>query len=537
MFFETTLTTARIGASRGFWADRRLQEFLDEAVLEDPTRTATVDARGRLTFGELAEQTDLVASALLDLGVRPGDVVGAQLPNWNEFVVLMLAVERIGAVMNPVAPIFRMRELSGMYELARPVLTVIPDSFRGFDFPQLHAELAEATPSLREIVVIGEDQGAGTRTWDDLLDAGRRSEIDSDTLDLLAPDPNAVAELIFTSGTTGTPKGVLHTHNTLGIGTQAMIDSQSITSRDVAHMASTFAHQTGYLFGARLCVQAGITGVFQEVWDPARFVELVEQHRISLSFGAAPFLADVLGVPDLADHDLSSFRVFGCFGAAIPGPLLEQAAEKLPAQVMPGWGMSEVSLMTTTRPGDPPAKISSTDGAPLPGNEVRVVGPDGEPVPTGEEGDLECRGVFEFVGYVQGRDFTSGFYHDDWFMTGDRARLDEDGYLRITGRSKDLVIRGGENVPVKEIEDLLLRHPDVAGVAIVGKPDPRLGEIACAFVLPVEGRTPTLGELTELLAGEKVTKQFWPEALVLIEEFPTTPSGKVQKFKLRESLL
>ena len=537
MFFETTLTTARIGASRGFWADRRLQEFLDEAVLEDPTRTATVDARGRLTFGELAEQTDLVASALLDLGVRPGDVVGAQLPNWNEFVVLMLAVERIGAVMNPVAPIFRMRELSGMYELARPVLTVIPDSFRGFDFPQLHAEVAEATPSLREIVVIGEDQGAGTRTWDDLLDAGRRSEIDSDTLDLLAPDPNAVAELIFTSGTTGTPKGVLHAHNTLGIGTQAMIDSQSITSRDVAHMASTFAHQTGYLFGARLCVQAGITGVFQEVWDPARFVELVEQHRISLSFGAAPFLADVLGVPDLADHDLSSFRVFGCFGAAIPGPLLEQAAEKLPAQVMPGWGMSEVSLMTTTRPGDPPAKISSTDGAPLPGNEVRVVGPDGEPVPTGEEGDLECRGVFEFVGYVQGRDFTSGFYHDDWFMTGDRARLDEDGYLRITGRSKDLVIRGGENVPVKEIEDLLLRHPDVAGVAIVGKPDPRLGEIACAFVLPVEGRTPTLGELTELLAGEKVTKQFWPEALVLIEEFPTTPSGKVQKFKLRESLL
>ena len=353
---------------------------------------------------------------------------------------------------------------------------------------------------------------------------------------MLAPHPDEVAEVIFTSGTTGEPKGVMHTHNTLEAAVRLMIDAQGIGTGDVIHMASTFAHQTGYLYGARLFIQSGATGVFQDVWVPAAFADLVGRERVTCSFGATPFLADVLRVPSLEERDLSSWRLFGCFGAPIPLPLLEEAAARLPCRVMPGWGMSEVALLTTTRPTDPPEKTVATDGVPFPGCEVMVLDEEGKEAPRGEEGDLVCRGVADFVGYVQGRAFTEACYTaDGWFTTGDRARMDGDGFIRITGRTKDLIIRGGENVPVKEIEDVLVRHPRVAGVAVVAVPDDRLGEIGCACVL-ADGEPPTLDELRDLLRDAGVTTQFWPERLEVVDEFPTTPSGKVQKYKLREGL-
>ena len=536
MLFETTLTRAQADAraAAGHAPGERLDDALARAVAASPGKVAAVDVHGRLTYAELAARVDACALGLLELGVRPTDVVTAQLPNWNEFVVLVLAAERIGAVVNPIAPIFRERELRTMFPLARPTVAVVAAEFRGFPYPALYAGLAGATPSLRHLVVVRGAAPAGASTWDDLLERGRTSRLDPATVAAMAPDPDAVAELIFTSGTTGEPKGVLHTHNTLHAAVQAMVDAQEMTAGDVVHMASTFAHQTGYLFGARLFVQLGATGVFQDVWDPAELVRLVEREGVTASFGATPFLADVLRAPNLADHDLSTFRVFGCFGAPIPRPLLEQALERLPARVMPGWGMTEVNLFTTTRPGDPPEKVVGSDGAPFPGCELRVLDEAGAEVPAGTEGDLVCRGAPDFVGYVQGRAFTEATYAPGgWFRTGDRATLDADGFLRITGRTKDLVIRGGENVPVKEIEDLLARHPAVAGVAVVGVPDARLGEIGCAWVVP-EGEPPTLDDLRALLEEQKVTRQFWPERLEVLDAFPTTPSGKVQKYKLRE---
>ena len=537
MLLETTLTRRLIAEREagGLWAGVRLQELLLRAVDARPHEVAAVDARGRLTWSELAERSTACALGLVELGVGRGDVVTVQLPNWNEFVVVMLATERIGAVLNPIAPIFRRRELAGMLRLARPVVAVVADEFRGFRYPPMWSELREEQPSLRHLVVL-DGEGGADPTWDDLLARGRAARWDGDALDLLPPDPNEVCELIFTSGTTGEPKGVLHTHNTLEAAVRAMVGSQAITPGDVVHMASTFAHQTGYLFGARMFIHAGCRGVFQDVWDPTGFVALVEREGITASFGATPFLADVLRSPTLAEHDLSTWRLFGCFGAPIPGPLLESAAGRLPCRVMPGWGMSEVNLVTTTRQGDPPEKVVASDGRPFEGCAVRVIGEDGAELPRGEEGDLVCRSSSAFVGYIQGRPFTEACSTPDgWFRTGDRARMDDDGFIRITGRTKDLIIRGGENVPVKEIEDVLLRHPCVANVALVGAPDPRLGEVSCAFVVP-EGRAPGLDELRAHLEDQHVTRQFWPERLVVLDAFPTTPSGKVQKFKLREQL-
>ena len=248
MLLETTLTRRLIDerTAAGEWAGSRLQEALDRAVAAGADRVAAVDVRGRLTWGELAERAQACALGLLELGVRRGDVVAVQLPNWNEFVVLMLGAERIGAVLNPIAPIFRSRELRSMLGLGRPVAAVVVEEFRGFAHAPMWAELAEQHPFLRHLVVLGDaPSGPSSRpelSWQELLERGRRSAWAPEVLELVRPDPNEVAELIFTSGTTGEPKGVMHTHNTLAAAVRVMVEAQAIGAGDVVHMASTFAH-------------------------------------------------------------------------------------------------------------------------------------------------------------------------------------------------------------------------------------------------------------------------------------------------------
>jgi cyclohexanecarboxylate-CoA ligase len=541
MLYETILTRQDADRYRaaGWWPDRLLSDDVAAAVARHPERTALVDVRGCLTYAQLQAQADDCALGLLALGIRKGDVVTAQLPNWNEFVVLTLALERIGAVINPVAPIFRQRELRVMLGLAQSVAAVVPASFRGWDYPAMYADLRRDAPSLRHLVVVDgtPDEASGTCSWMQVLASGAGHTAERAALTWLRPSPDDITELIFTSGTTGEPKGVLHTANTLAAATSALIRSQALTGADVVHMASTFGHQTGFLLGTRLPLHLGGRGVYQEVWDAEAFVRLVERERITVTLGATPFLADTLRAPNLDAHDISSLRLFVCGGAPIPQPLAEEAGNRLPCRLVPAWGMTELAVITTVLPDDPEEKAVSTDGQPLPGTAVTVRDADGVEVPPGVEGDLFARGPFTLAGYVQGRRFTEqSITPDGWFTTGDRARRDTDGFIRITGRSKDLIIRGGENVPVKEIEDVLLRHPKVRSVAVVGVPDARLGELGCACIIPEAGMTVSLEELRRYLAEQQVTRQFWPERLAVMTAFPMTPSGKVQKFRLQESL-
>jgi cyclohexanecarboxylate-CoA ligase len=275
--------------------------------------------------------------------------------------------------------------------------------------------------------------------------------------------------------------------------------------------------------------------VLLDIWDPVRGVDVIREHGATFTMASTPFLTDLARTVTESGKAVPSLRTFLCAGAPIPGPLVEQARQALGANIVSAWGMTENGAVTTTLLDDAPERAVQTDGCPLPGAEVRIVDHDDRPLPVGEMGRLQLRACSNFGGYLK-RPHLNGTTDDGWFETGDLARLDAQGYIRITGRSKDVIIRGGENIPVVEIEALLYRHPAVALAAIVAYPDARLGERACAFVVPKPGQTIDFDEMVRFLKEQKVALQYIPERLEVRDVLPSTPSGKVQKFRLREMI-
>jgi cyclohexanecarboxylate-CoA ligase len=535
---ETTLTPERIAAMRaaGWWKDETLDAYLDRWATRRPDKLAVVDGAGRYTWSALARAVERVAYGLRAAGVEPGDIVSCQLPNWNEWVIVALATVRLGAVLNPIPPTYRGREVGFILSRLESRAFVIPARFRGFDYVAMVAGLRSETPALAEVFVCRGEPGEGMRPFAWLAETawearqGRRP--------LPGTDPNALTEVVFTSGTTGEPKGVMHTSNTTLSIIYPLIERLAFSERDVALMASTFGHQTGYLYGYALTVLLGSTGVWLDVWNAEAAYRLVEAEGVTYSMGATPFLQDFATSPALERHDLRSFRLFISAGASIPRALVRQARTRLPGvAISAGWGMTENGLVTCNALDDPEDKVCGTDGKPLAGMELLVVDEQGKAVSAGTEGDLLVRGHSQFVGYWKRPEFTRDSHTPDgWFRTGDRAVLDPDGYVAITGRAKDMIIRGGENISVAEVENLLFAHPKVQNVAVVAMPDPRLVERACAFVIPRPGQTLTLEELTAYLEARQVARHKFPERLELVDEFPMTPSGKIQKFRLREMI-
>ena len=542
MAFETLLDQETITrfTDAGFWIDKTITDFLDEAAATVPDKVAFVDARRSITYAALRAEVDRCALGLLESGIGPGDVVSFQLPNWIEFVVVHFAATRIGAISNPLIPIYREREVGFMVGMAESKLLVVPSVFRGFDHAAMVAGLRSEWPSVRRVLVV--DARDGEDSFEEFMATPWEQRRDPGTLAAYRPDANEVTLLIFTSGTTGEPKGVMHTHNTLVACNNPIPARMGLDDSSVIHMASTFAHLAGFLYGVRLPVQNRLTCIVQDVWDADRFLELVREHRISYTSGATPFLLDLLG--HLPDDDptgagrdaLASLTRFCCMGAPIPRVVVRQAMEKVPGMaVLGGWGQSENGLVTIGIPGDPIDKIT-TDGCPWPGMQVRTVDLENVPVAPGAEGRVQVKGPFLFVGYAKRLAMTRELLTaDGFFDTGDLGELDADGYLKISGRTKDIIIRGGENIPVAYVENVLYEHPDHQLVAVVAVPDPRLQERACACIVPVPGaERPTLDSVRVFLADKGVAKQYWPEKVVVLDGFPQTASGKIQKFQLRQ---
>ncbi|MBB3007676.1 cyclohexanecarboxylate-CoA ligase [Cupriavidus alkaliphilus] len=543
MDFDAVLIAPRRAASvaAGHWQDRTINDYLAACVRDRPDATALTalsierEDVTRFTWRELARMADRVAVGLSRLGIVAGDVVSCQLPNGWHLSVLYLACARLGAVLNPVMPIFRERELSFMLAHAQSKVVVVPKAFRGFDHAQMLRGLRDALPALRHVVVM---DGDGDDSFEALL-SGPAWEDHADAAAILlrsCPGPDDVTQLIYTSGTTGEPKGVMHSANTLFSNIVAYAGRLRLTCDDVVLMASPMAHQTGFMYGLMMPVMLGAHAVLQDIWDPARAAALIRDEGVTFTMGSTPFLTDLARVVAESGVPVPSLRIFLCAGAPIPGALVEQARQALGAKIVSAWGMTENGAVTTTLPEDSDERASTTDGRPLPGVAIRVVDGTGAEVPAGATGRLLVRACSNFGGYLK-RPQLNGTDADGWFDTGDLARLNADGYLRIAGRSKDVIIRGGENIPVLEVETLLYRHPAVAQVAIVAYPDARLGERACAFVVPRAGQSIDLAGMVDWLKQQKMALQYIPEKLVVRDALPATPAGKIQKFRLREMLL
>ncbi len=540
MEFDAVLLPPRRArmVAQGFWHDRTINDSLDACVAQCPDKLALTAVQvetgnvQRFTYRELARMADRIAVGLSRLGVGKNDIVACQLPNWWQFTLVYLACSRIGAVMNPLMHIFRERELSLMLQHGEAKVMIAPKTFRGFDFEKMITDLQPSLPHLKHVVAVG---GQGANSFEALL-SGPAWEDAPDAQDILTryrPGPDDVTQLIYTSGTTGEPKGVMHSANTVMANIIPYAQRLRLDAEDVVLMASPMAHQTGFMYGLMMPIMLKSSVVLQDIWEPKKAIELIRTEGVTFTMASTPFLTDLAKTVTETGQGVPTLRTFLCAGAPIPGPLVEQARAALGAKIVSAWGMTENGAVTLTKLDDDDERSFSTDGCPLPGVEVKVVDGDDKPLPVGETGKLMLRSCSNFGGYLH-RPHLNGTDANDWFDTGDLARIDAQGYIRITGRSKDVIIRGGENIPVVEIESLLYRHPAVAMAAIVAYPDERLGERACAVVVPKTGQTIDLPAVVEYLKAQKVAVQYIPERLVVMDAMPATPSGKIQKFKLRE---
>lgn len=527
--------------AEGFWLGKTLLDYFDVCLTEKPDAGALLTvatgtgARREMTYAEIDRLAWRAAAGLRRLGLGKNDVLSCQLPNGWEFVVLYIACLRLGVVFNPVMSIFREHELSFMLRHGEAKVFAVPRVFRGFDHEAMAHRLKAELPDLRHLVVVG---GAGADSFDAaLLDAALDADVPA-LRDISArerSDANAVCQLIYTSGTTGEPKGVMHTANTMYSNLVPYADRLGLGASDVVLMASPMAHQTGFMYGLLMPFMLKARMVLMDSWDKALAAQIVAQEGVTFTMASTPFLMDLSNAVEELGTDSASLRVFLCAGTAIPGALVERARKVLGTKIISAWGMTENGAVTLVAPSDPDERSINTDGFVLPGMELQIRAPDGAVLPAGQEGALYVRGCSNFGGYLK-RPQWNATDAEGWFDTGDIARMDDKGYIRICGRTKDVIIRGAENLPVVEIESVLYKHPDIQQVAIVAYPDERLGERACAFIVPKAGRTFSFQEMVRFLDSQHLAKQYYPERIEVRDQLPSTASGKIQKFALRTLL-
>jgi acyl-CoA synthetase (AMP-forming)/AMP-acid ligase II len=503
--------------SDGWWDGSTLAGRVYRHAHDRPEAIAVVDETtdARVTYSQLWDDACRVAAFLREHEVWPGDVVSVQLPNWYETVAVDLGVLARGAVLNPLLPNYRAHELHHVLGTARTKLLFTPDEFRGFDHAALGRDLQESLDTLRGHVVV---RGRGD-FWQQVLGRSAR-HVEPEV------DPAAVSELIFTSGTEATPKGVMHTEHTTNCNVRSAYAVNELTDKDVVWVPSPIGHSTGLNFGVRLALYFGMKLVLQDRWDPERAAELVEREGCSYTLAATTFLTDLVAEAERSDRDVSSLTRFGCGGAPVP-PEIVRAGTDAGINVLRIYGLTEALVVSWNRAGSPLEKRMHTDGLALPEVELEI-----------RDGEVMVRGPNVCVGLFDDPERERSIFTDDgWLHTGDAGILDDDAYLSIVGRKKEIIIRGGLNIAPREIEDLLCEMPAVRSAAVIGIPDARLGEIMCACVV-LEGSTDlSLDDVVAFLRARDLATYKLPQMLRVVEELPTTPSGKVRKNELRDTII
>ncbi len=533
--FELRPVPAELGErylAEGLWDDRTLGQLLSDALYEDPTRRFRIWSPTNPylgTVGEVYEEALRVAGGLRALGFGPGDIVAFQLPNWFEAAVTFYACTIVGVTIVPIVIFYGPKEVGFILRQSGARAFIVVSAYGKRDFLGELATIRDGLDDLETVIVVGDTGGAP-----DLVPFAALR--DAEPMDgPVAVDPDSPAVIGYTSGTTADPKGVVHTHRTLGCEVRQLSGHQA--NRDRASLVGApVGHAIGML-GGLLCPLVGGKPIYMiDGWDPPTVLAAMVEEDISAGSGSTYFFTSLLDSPDFTPHHVELMHFIGLGGSPIPDAVAERA-EDLGISLVRSYGSTEHPSITGSEHEAPREKRIHTDGKPLEGVEIRTVDEEGRDVGVGLPGEIISRGPDRFAGYTDPALNAEAIEAEGWLHTGDIGIIDADGYLTITDRLKDIIIRGGENVSAAEVEQLLAHMKGVAEVAVVAAPDERLGEHGCAFFRMQPGaEAPDLDAVKAHLSDAGLARQKWPEELRVVDELPRTPSGKIQKFVLRDRL-
>lgn len=519
---------------QGLWGDASLADYWQQTARAMPDKIAVVDNHGAsYTYSALDHAASCLANWMLAKGIESGDRIAFQLPGWCEFTVIYLACLKIGAVSVPLLPSWREAELVWVLNKCQAKMFFAPTLFKQTRPVDLILPLQNQLPQLQQIV--GVDKLAPATSSLSL------SQIIADNTPLttaITTHGDELAAVLFTSGTEGLPKGVMLTHNNILASERAYCARLNLTWQDVFMMPAPLGHATGFLHGVTAPFLIGARSVLLDIFTPDACLALLEQQRCTCMLGATPFVYDLLNLLEKQPADLSALRFFLCGGTTIPKKVARECQQR-GIKLLSVYGSTESSPHAVVNLDDPLSRFMHTDGYAAAGVEIKVVDDARKTLPPGCEGEEASRGPNVFMGYFDEPELTARALDEEgWYYSGDLCRMDEDGYIKITGRKKDIIVRGGENISSREVEDILLQHPKIHDACVVAMPDERLGERSCAYVvLKAPHHSLSLEEVVAFFSRKRVAKYKYPEHIVVIEKLPRTASGKIQKFLLRKDII
>ena len=519
---------------QGLWGDASLADYWQQTARAMPDKIAVVDNHGAsYTYSALDHAASCLANWMLAKGIESGDRIAFQLPGWCEFTVIYLACLKIGAVSVPLLPSWREAELVWVLNKCQAKMFFAPTLFKQTRPVDLILPLQNQLPQLQQIV--GVDKLAPATS------ALSLSQIIADNTPLttaITVHGDELAAVLFTSGTEGLPKGVMLTHNNILASERAYCARLNLTWQDVFMMPAPLGHATGFLHGVTAPFLIGARSVLLDIFTPDACLALLEQQRCTCMLGATPFVYDLLNVLEKQPADLSALRFFLCGGTTIPKKVARECQQR-GIKLLSVYGSTESSPHAVVNLDDPLSRFMHTDGYAAAGVEIKVVDDARKTLPPGCEGEEASRGPNVFMGYFDEPELTARALDEEgWYYSGDLCRMDEAGYIKITGRKKDIIVRGGENISSREVEDILLQHPKIHDACVVAMPDERLGERSCAYVvLKAPHHSLSLEEVVAFFSRKRVAKYKYPEHIVVIEKLPRTTSGKIQKFLLRKDIM
>ncbi|EPE2659093.1 medium-chain fatty-acid--CoA ligase [Escherichia coli] len=519
---------------QGLWGDASLADYWQQTARAMPDKIAVVDNHGAsYTYSALDHAASCLANWMLAKGIESGDRIAFQLPGWCEFTVIYLACLKIGAVSVPLLPSWREAELVWVLNKCQAKMFFAPTLFKQTRPVDLILPLQNQLPQLQQIV--GVDKLAPATSSLSL------SQIIADNTSLttaITTHGDELAAVLFTSGTESLPKGVMLTHNNILASERAYCARLNLTWQDVFMMPAPLGHATGFLHGVTAPFLIGARSVLLDIFTPDACLALLEQQRCTCMLGATPFVYDLLNVLEKQPADLSALRFFLCGGTTIPKKVARECQQR-GIKLLSVYGSTESSPHAVVNLDDPLSRFMHTDGYAAAGVEIKVVDDARKTLPPGCEGEEASRGPNVFMGYFDEPELTARALDEEgWYYSGDLCRMDEAGYIKITGRKKDIIVRGGENISSREVEDILLQHPKIHDAYVVAMPDERLGERSCAYVvLKAPHHSLSLEEVVAFFSRKRVAKYKYPEHIVVIEKLPRTASGKIQKFLLRKDIM